>query len=938
MRAGEVEVLLTVDDNDLARAEKNVKATGQRIEKKPITQKVDADPADALAGMDRVEEQAKRIVSSEVVARVDANIEKGEKNLARIQGNLDYLRSVSTELDVSADIRRAEANLRRVEGNLNGLRGARATMEVDADTSSAEAALDEVADSAEEAGGDGGRRGGAALVSGIVAGLASIPIAGAVAKIGHTAADVLINEFQSALQIEVRQDRLEGLTGISEDSAARFARVAGEAYANNFGESIESNMNTTRLALQFDLIDEDATTRDAQKVVEGLGGIADVLDEDVTRSATAVSVLLSSGMANSALRAYDLLATGAREGLNRNEDLLDTLTEYPVVLRRLGLTGEEMLGLLNQGLESGARNTDVVADALKEFQIRATDASTLSAAGFERLGFSAEEMTAKIASGGTGAREGLQQVLDKLRETEDPVVRNAAAVELFGTKAEDLGAALFSLDLTSAVDQLNGVQGAADRMFSTLADNDSSRIAQAQRNIEIAAEGIKGALASAFSEPLGDVAEWVSQNRGPVLQFFLDLANGALDFGESVVESAAAGTEAFGSFVAGPLADTVDGIAALIDAVNGFEGRPAELDKLRDSMRGFDEQTDIAADTMRENLGSALDEARGKLNEFGEPAVAMGFLNDASLRLATAIDGVGYSADGSRLLLEGFDASNARASESGALLEDQVRGAIAALSEEVSAAQAAGESQEALTGRYQSATSALQSQLEAMGLTEDQARALIDTVLQTPPSATTAYSSNATDEQAKVQNLATRVETLPDGTIVINADASPAQRAIDAIKLALSTVANTFANLGSGRIGSGGTFPGRAWGGPIFGAGGPRDDLVPIMASNGEHMLTAAEVDAAGGHAGVFRLRQALLSGVLRLADGGPVVPASTWRTDVPAMAAPIVVSAGAAPRQQSGPLVQVVDNATYFAFDPRDIERQRDEKLRRAVQSLPKR
>jgi phage-related minor tail protein len=933
MRAGEVEVLLTVDDNDLARAEKNVKATGQRIEKKPITQKVDADPADALAGMDRVEEQAKRIVSSEVVARVDANIEKGEKNLARIQGNLDYLRSVSTELDVSADIRRAEANLRRVESNLNGLRGARATMEVDADTAPAEAALEQVADSAEDAGGEGGRRGGAALVSGIVAGLASIPIAGAVAKIGQTAAEVLVSEFQSALQIDVRQDRLQALTGIDEDTAARFARSAAEAYANGFGESIESNMNTTRLALQFDLIDEDATSRDSQKVVESLGGIADVLEEEVGRTATAVTTLLRTGMASSAQDAFDILVTGAREGVNRSEDLLDTFTEYPSVLARLGLTGKEMLGLISQGLDAGARNSDIAADALKEFQIRATDASVLSAQGFELLGLNAEEMTAKIAAGGEGAREGLDVVLDRLRAMEDPVARNTAAVALFGTQAEDLGNALFAMDLSTAVDQLNGVRGAADQMFATLADNDGARIDRAQRNVEVAAEAIKGALASAFTDPLGDFADWVSANRGPVLQFLLDLANGALDFGESVVESAAAGTEAFGSFVSGPLADTVDGVAALIDAVNGFDGRPAELDKLRDSMRGFDEQTDIAADTMREDLGSALDEARGKLNEFGEPAVAMGFLNDASLRLASAISGVGYSADGSKLALEGVDFANLQASESGRALEDQVRNSIAALSEEVSAAQAAGEGQDQLTGRYQNATGALRQQLEAMGLTEDQARALIDTVLQTPSSATTTFSSNARDEQGKVQSLAGRIETLPDGSVVVRVDTSGANAEVDRF---IAANAQKRINIAVG-IGGGGGIT-RAWGGPIFGAGGPRDDLVPVMASNGEHMLTAAEVDAAGGHAAVFRLRQALLSGSLRLADGGPVVPASTWRTDVPAMAAPIVVSAAAAHQQPSGPLVQVVDNATYFAFDPRDIERQRDEKLRRAVQSLPKR
>lgn len=50
-----------------------------------------------------------------------------------------------------------------------------------------------------------------------------------------------------------------------------------------------------------------------------------------------------------------------------------------------------------------------------------------------------------------------------------------------------------------------------------------------------------------------------------------------------------------------------------------------------------------------------------------------------------------------------------------------------------------------------------------------------------------------------------------------------------------------------------------AGGGPIFGPGGPRDDMVPAMLSNGEHVLTAEEVAAAGGHAGVMRLRQDLL-------------------------------------------------------------------------------
>jgi len=35
-------------------------------------------------------------------------------------------------------------------------------------------------------------------------------------------------------------------------------------------------------------------------------------------------------------------------------------------------------------------------------------------------------------------------------------------------------------------------------------------------------------------------------------------------------------------------------------------------------------------------------------------------------------------------------------------------------------------------------------------------------------------------------------------------------------------------------------------GGAMYGPGGPKDDLIPVMASNGEYMLSKAAVDAAG--------------------------------------------------------------------------------------------
>src|SRR5690606_16692281 len=50
----------------------------------------------------------------------------------------------------------------------------------------------------------------------------------------------------------------------------------------------------------------------------------------------------------------------------------------------------------------------------------------------------------------------------------------------------------------------------------------------------------------------------------------------------------------------------------------------------------------------------------------------------------------------------------------------------------------------------------------------------------------------------------------------------------------------------------------KAAGGGVRGPGGPKSDLIPAMLSNGEHVLTAADVAAMGGQGGVYAFRNAL--------------------------------------------------------------------------------
>lgn len=66
--------------------------------------------------------------------------------------------------------------------------------------------------------------------------------------------------------------------------------------------------------------------------------------------------------------------------------------------------------------------------------------------------------------------------------------------------------------------------------------------------------------------------------------------------------------------------------------------------------------------------------------------------------------------------------------------------------------------------------------------------------------------------------------------------------------------------------------PERATGGPIFGPGSGTSDDVLMWGSNGEHMVTTKEVQAAGGHNAIYAIRDMILRGIPFEWDGGQIV------------------------------------------------------------------
>ncbi|MFE3857777.1 phage tail tape measure protein [Streptomyces griseorubiginosus] len=285
-----------------------------------------------------------------------------------------------------------------------------------------------------------------------------------------------------SLDMSAASAKLAAQLGAGPAEAAELSKVSANVYASAWGDSA-TTVNEAIRGVYQNIGDVSQAKGGLEGITSKALALSETFDQEVGPTTAAVGQMLRTGLAQSADEAFDILTAGLQSGANKADDLLDTITEYGTQWRKFGLDGQTAMGLLSQGLKAGARDADTVADAIKEFSIRAIDGSKTTAQGFQAIGLDAQTMAARIGKGGESASGALDETLDKLRAIHDPVKREAAAVALFGTKAEDLGQALFSLDPSSAVSSLGQVGGAADKAMKTISDSPAKTLERFKREV-----------------------------------------------------------------------------------------------------------------------------------------------------------------------------------------------------------------------------------------------------------------------------------------------------------------------------------------------------------------------------------------------------------------------------------------------------------------------
>ncbi|WP_026920030.1 phage tail tape measure protein [Gordonia polyisoprenivorans] len=422
--------------------------------------------------------------------------------------------------------------------------------------------------------------------------------------------------------------------GWTNDQLAQAGLAAGNAYAQTFGESIQSNINTVGIAIQTGLLNSNATAAQMQPVIEQLDTVSRLMGTEIPETAQAAGQMIKTGLATNATDAMDQLTVASQKGLNINGDLLDTMNEYSSQWQKVGIDGQTALGTISQMMQGGVRDADLAADALKEFSIRVIDGSDSTNDAFTSLGLNAEQTAAEFGKGGQAAATMADTVIDKLRGIQDPVERNRIGVELFGTQWEDVGKSIDGLDLSNARNELGNTSGAAQRAGDALASGPGASIEKIRKSLEVFVTDIKTKLADAFGPAVTDLTDKLMAHKDEIIHFFTEVVGAGLQFGVAMGNVAAGLLHVWG-WTAGNLgkmfAGLVSGLGEAMSVVGGILEKIPGMGSVGNALKstgdmaqqtgafmaGMGDAAHGAANYIADNLVPALAGAKSSLDQAG---------------------------------------------------------------------------------------------------------------------------------------------------------------------------------------------------------------------------------------------------------------------------------------------------------------------------------
>lgn len=260
-----------------------------------------------------------------------------------------------------------------------------------------------------------------------------------------------------AVELDDAMAKFQAQTGASSSEMNKFKDIARDVWSNNFGEDISDVADMMgRVKTQMQGISDV----DLKNVTEDLLTLRDTFDMDENETLRGAQQLMKQ-FGITSQEAFDLMATGAQNGLNKSDELGDNISEYSGKFAQAGYSADEYFQLMQNGLDGGAYNLDKVNDAINEVTTRLVDGTIEGA--LDSFDTKTQDVFKAWQEGRATQKDVVNAIVEDISKTTNEQEKLNKSATAFGTMGEDFNSG-FIESLTTVGDKYKDVEGAMDKV------------------------------------------------------------------------------------------------------------------------------------------------------------------------------------------------------------------------------------------------------------------------------------------------------------------------------------------------------------------------------------------------------------------------------------------------------------------------------------------
>lgn len=371
------------------------------------------------------------------------------------------------------------------------------------ESGNAESESEELADSVEKAGDSAeNSSGGFSVLKGALANLVSEGIN----KVLDGLKDLTTDSSNAYSQFAAA-------TGTATDAMGEYQTAIENVYKNNFGDSLEDVAGKMAKVKE---ITGEIDPSNLQAMTEKAITLEDVFGMDMSESLRGVQSLMDH-FGISSEEAFDLMSSGAQQGLNYSDELGDNIAEYAGKFAEAGFSADEYFQYLQNGSQGGAYNLDKVNDSLNEVTTRLADGTIEGA--LDSFDSNTQEVFKAWQNGKATQQDVVNAIVQNIKNTTNEQDKMNLAATAFGTMAED-GGTKFIESLSSVGDSFDNVKGKADELADVKYDTPQSALQGIGRTLKV---DMLQPIVDKLMPYLNKAAAWVTANLPAITQKVMDI-------------------------------------------------------------------------------------------------------------------------------------------------------------------------------------------------------------------------------------------------------------------------------------------------------------------------------------------------------------------------------------------------------------------------------